>query len=144
MPEKGWPIHSDVTVSLMKRPSMIQVTSVVPFDVWGAALGASNIGVLKIFLGYGLLLGIVGATLGTLLGLGITNNINGIEYLLTKVTGHQIFDRKIYYFNEIPTDVQAWSVGLVNAGAVLIAVIFSVLPALRAALLHPVRALRYE
>jgi len=29
-------------------------------------------------------------------------------------------------------------------GAVLIAVLFSVLPALRAALLHPVRALRFE
>ena len=33
---------------------------------------------------------------------------------------------------------------LVNVGAVAIAVMFSVLPALRAALLHPVRALRYE
>ena len=33
---------------------------------------------------------------------------------------------------------------LINFGAVFIAVIFSVLPALRAAMLHPVRALRYE
>ena len=31
---------------------------------------------------------------------------------------------------------------LVNLGAVAIAVLFSILPALRAALLHPVRALR--
>jgi lipoprotein-releasing system permease protein len=108
------------------------------------ALGASNIGVLKIFLGYGLLLGIVGATLGTLLGVGITVYINGIEHLLAQITGQQIFDRSIYYFNEIPTHIQASSVGLVNAGAVLIAVLFSVVPALRAALLHPVRALRYE
>ena len=35
-------------------------------------------------------------------------------------------------------------VALVNLGAVGIAVLFSVLPALRAALLHPVQALRYE
>ena len=33
---------------------------------------------------------------------------------------------------------------LVNVGAIAIAVLFSVLPALRAAMLHPVRALRYE
>ena len=32
------------------------------------ALGASNGGVMKIFLGYGLLLGVVGAVLGTALG----------------------------------------------------------------------------
>jgi lipoprotein-releasing system permease protein len=50
----------------------------------------------------------------------------------------------VYYFNEIPTDLNLWSVLFINLGAVSISVLFSVLPALRAALLHPVRALRYE
>jgi lipoprotein-releasing system permease protein len=108
------------------------------------ALGASNGGVMKIFLGYGLLLGVVGAGLGTLLGLTLTWHINKIEQFLSSITGNQVFDRGIYYFNEIPTDIQVMMVLLVNAGAVAIAVAFSVLPALRAALLHPVRALRYE
>jgi lipoprotein-releasing system permease protein len=108
------------------------------------ALGASNGGVLKIFLGYGLLLGFVGATLGTVLGLAFTWNINDIEKFLAHVTGQEIFPRNVYYFNEIPTYVYPLAVLLVNLGAVLIAVLFSILPALRAALLHPVRALRYE
>ena len=43
------------------------------------ALGASNGGVLKIFLGYGLLLGVVGAVIGTGLGVAITTYINEIE-----------------------------------------------------------------
>src|SRR5216684_5244633 len=46
------------------------------------ALGASNGGVLKIFLGYGLLLGLVGALLGTALGVTITTYINPIEHAL--------------------------------------------------------------
>lgn len=108
------------------------------------ALGASNSGVMSIFLGYGLLLGLVGAGLGTGLGMVITINLNEIEKALTRLTGQQIFDRSIYYFSEIPTDIQFLPVLLVNMGAVSIAVLFSVLPALRAALLHPVRALRYE
>ncbi|HMC88836.1 MAG TPA: FtsX-like permease family protein, partial [Gemmataceae bacterium] len=108
------------------------------------ALGASNGGVMKIFLGYGLLLGLLGAALGTIIGLEITTHINGIEKLLARCTGHEIFDRNVYYFNQIPTDIQAASVALVNIGAVAIAVLFSVLPALKAAMLHPVRALRYE
>ena len=108
------------------------------------ALGASNGGVMKIFLSYGLLLGLVGSGLGTTLGLVITNNVNAIEKWLSRVCGMQVFNRDIYYFGEIPTDVQPSAIFLVNVGAVLIAVLFSVLPALRAALLHPVRALRYE
>jgi lipoprotein-releasing system permease protein len=108
------------------------------------ALGASNGGVMKIFLGYGLLLGVVGAGLGSALGLTITFKINDIEKLLAGITGQDLFPRDIYYFDKIPTFVQAGTVVLVNLGAVAIAVLSSVLPALRAALLHPVRALRYE
>jgi lipoprotein-releasing system permease protein len=108
------------------------------------ALGASNGGVMKIFLAYGLLLGTVGSVCGTGLGLIITIYINEIEHFITKMTGQEIFNRSTYYFNEIPTCIQPTSVLLVNVGAIAIAVLFSVLPALRAALLHPVRALRYE
>ena len=108
------------------------------------ALGASNFGVLNIFLSYGLLLGLVGAGLGTALGLALTVNINEIEQWLARLTGQDIFPRSVYYFDKIPTDIQGMTVLLVNVGAVGIAVLFSILPALRAAMLHPVRALRYE
>jgi lipoprotein-releasing system permease protein len=108
------------------------------------ALGASNRGVMSIFLCYGLLLGTVGAGLGTILGLTITRHINEFEKLITRLTGHEVFDRTIYYFKEIPTHIDLSSIVLVFVGAVGIAVISSVIPALRAAWLHPVRALRFE
>ena len=108
------------------------------------SLGASSGGVLSIFLGYGLLLGGVGAGLGTVMGLWFTRNINEIEAGLSVVTGTAVFPRDIYYFKEIPTNVDAGVVLLINAGAVVTAVVFSLLPAWRAARLHPVRALRFE
>jgi lipoprotein-releasing system permease protein len=108
------------------------------------ALGASNLGIMKIFLGYGLLLGLVGTAAGTGLGVWLTENINGVEEFLGGLTGQKIFNPEVYYFTEIPTDIQPLSLCYINIGAVLIAVVFSVLPALRAAMLHPVRALRYE
>jgi lipoprotein-releasing system permease protein len=108
------------------------------------ALGASNFGIMKIFLGYGFLLGLIGTALGTSLGIWLTTNINEVEQQLSKITGQHIFNPQVYYFDRIPTDIQFWSVLWVNVGAVAIAVVFSVLPALRAAMLHPVRALRYE
>ncbi|HJZ57337.1 MAG TPA: FtsX-like permease family protein [Gemmataceae bacterium] len=108
------------------------------------SLGASSRGVMSIFLGYGLLLGTVGCALGTGMGLWITANINWIEAKLTELTGTQVFPRDVYYFKEIPTNVDPMSVVLVNLGAIAIAVVFSLLPAYRAARLHPVRALRFE
>ena len=108
------------------------------------SLGASSAGVARIFLAYGLLLGIVGCGLGTIVGLLMTKYLNEIEQALAHATGQQIFDRKIYYFDKIPTQIELSTVVFVNIGAVLIASVFSVLPAFNAARLRPVRALRFE
>jgi len=108
------------------------------------SLGASDRGILSIFVTYGFLLGLVGCILGTGAGLLITEYINEIEAFLARITGQQIFDRSVYYFDKIPTNVDPMSILFINAGAVLTCVLFSVLPALRAARLHPVRALRFE
>jgi lipoprotein-releasing system permease protein len=108
------------------------------------SLGASSRGILGIFLGYGLSLGIVGAGVGLTIGLLFVSNINQIRDLLEHITGQPVFDPAIYYFYKIPTIIDPFTVFWIMAGALSIAVLASVLPALRAARLHPVEALRYE
>jgi len=108
------------------------------------ALGASTSGVRGIFLGYGLLLGAVGSGVGMAGGLLFVYYINDIEDWLSEVSGRRVFDHSIYYFNEIPTLVEPWTVFWIVAGALFIATAASVWPAQRASRLHPVRALRFE
>jgi lipoprotein-releasing system permease protein len=108
------------------------------------ALGATSTGIMQIFLNYGLSLGAVGGGVGAVLGLLFVININGIAQLIETVTGQEVFDPTIYYFSKIPTIIEPFTVTWVVCGAMLIAVLASVLPALRAARLHPVEALRYE
>jgi lipoprotein-releasing system permease protein len=108
------------------------------------SLGASSRGVSGIFLGYGLSLGMVGSGVGLVLGLLFVYYINEIADLLGLVTGQEVFDPSIYYFTKIPTIVHPFTLSWIVLGAVCIAVLASVLPARRAARLHPVEALRYE
>ena len=106
------------------------------------SLGASGNGIMGIFLGYGLSLGMVGAGVGVVIGLVFVANINQIAALLGKVTGREVFDPSIYYFQKIPTIVEPFTLLWIALGAMAIAVTASILPARRAARLHPVEALR--
>ena len=108
------------------------------------SLGASGWGIQGIFVSYGLSLGLVGSGAGMVLGLLFVHYINQIADFLGWLTGQPLFDPEIYYFYEIPAIVDAWTVGWIVAGAVAIALLASILPAFRAARLHPVEALRYE
>lgn len=108
------------------------------------SLGASARGIMGIFLGYGLSLGAVGAGGGFVLGMLFVSNINWIAEQLSLLTGHKVFDPSIYYFYQIPTIVEPFTVGWIVVGAMAIAVGASVFPALRAARMHPVEALRYD
>lgn len=108
------------------------------------SLGASGAGVASIFLGYGVLLGLVGAGVGAIAGLLFVANINTIADGLEMLTGQEVFDPTVYYFDTIPTIVHPMMIVWVVIGAVFIAVMASVLPSIRAARMHPVKALRYE
>ncbi|MCH2202734.1 MAG: FtsX-like permease family protein [Fuerstiella sp.] len=108
------------------------------------SLGASSQGVMSIFLSYGLGLGLVGSVAGVSMGLLFVHHINQIEQTLSWLTGRRVFDRDIYYFSSIPTQVSPTMVFWVAVGAIGIAVLASVLPARRASRLHPVRALRFD
>jgi len=108
------------------------------------ALGAPSTGVMSIFLSYGLSLGAVGTGAGIVIGLIFVRQINGIADGIQWLTGREVFDPTMYFFKEIPTIVSPGMVCWVAFGAMTIAVMASVLPALRAARMHPVEALRYE
>src|SRR6202790_4552416 len=74
------------------------------------SLGASGRGIMGIFPGYGLSLGLVGSGAGMVLGLLFVIYINSIADLLGKLTGHQVFDPNIYYFYRIPTIIDPFTV----------------------------------
>lgn len=106
------------------------------------SLGASGNGIMQIFLLYGLTLGVVGAALGMALGFWFVANIQEIADFLSRATGREVFDPSIYMFHQVPAIIEPATVFWIVVGSLFIAVASSVLPALRAARLKPVDALR--
>ena len=106
------------------------------------SLGAGNGGVMQIFLYYSLLLGVIGAGSGLVLGLIFIRYIKEIAALLSIILQHEVFDPTVYSFYEIPTIIQPWTVFWIITGAIVIAVASGILPAVRAARMHPVESLR--
>lgn len=106
------------------------------------SLGASGSGIMQIFLLYGLALGLVGAGLGTALGFWFVANIQEVADFLSRIMGREVFDPSIYMFHQVPAIIEPATVFWIVVGSLFIAVASSVLPALRAARLKPVDALR--
>ncbi|MCC6676176.1 MAG: FtsX-like permease family protein [Phycisphaerales bacterium] len=108
------------------------------------SLGASRAGIAWLWLRYGLAIGIVGALLGGLLAYLIVTNINPIHDWMGRALGITIWDPRIYYFTVIPNRVDLSKAIIVMAVGVLSSVLGALWPAIRAARMDPVKALRFE
>jgi len=65
-------------------------------------------------------------------------------HFMNQLTGLDLFPASIYTFHELPALTLPWDVALICGSAMVLCVLAGVLPAWRAARLHPVEALRYE
>jgi lipoprotein-releasing system permease protein len=108
------------------------------------AVGAGFSGVSSVFLFVGSLVAFAGISSGTVLGVFIAKNINFLADAIEKATGLAVFPNDIYYFSEIPVRIDLNDVISVMIMAFLLALAAGLYPAVKAARMDPVEAIRYE
>jgi len=108
------------------------------------SLGASTPGITWLWLRYGAAVGIVGSGAGFLAAWAIVRNINEIHEWLGQNLGLVIWDPSVYYFFEIPSDMDWQKAATVVSAGILTCLVGAAIPATRAGLMDPVRALRFE
>jgi lipoprotein-releasing system permease protein len=108
------------------------------------SMGATSRGILKIFIIEGLVIGVVGTALGTLLGLLAAFNLEKITGFVENLFGFKILSSDVYYIDKLPSQVNPLDVVWIVVTAILISLLATLYPSWRASKLDPAEALRYE
>ena len=108
------------------------------------SIGGSSWGLANIFVGYGMLVGAVGAVAGTVAGVLIVTNSNSIEDQLYEWFEFRLWPPDVYMIDKMPDVVDSGQAVVIAVVAVMAAVLGAALPARRAGRLEVVEALRVE
>jgi lipoprotein-releasing system permease protein len=107
-------------------------------------IGATRSGVVRIFLMTGTFLGSAGVLTGLLIGVLFVTYIAPIQHTIEGILGVQLFPKDIYQLDALPAHLQWSEVAWVTISAFLVTLVMSIIPALWAARLDPVDALRFQ
>ncbi|MHB0945565.1 MAG: ABC transporter permease [Sedimentisphaerales bacterium] len=108
------------------------------------SIGGSSLSAASIFLIFGLLVGLIGASAGLGIGYVITHNVNAIEKWIQTALGLKLWSSSIYMFSKIPDKFNWYWAWRFFAAAALSSVIGALVPAISAARTAPAKILRYE
>jgi lipoprotein-releasing system permease protein len=107
-------------------------------------LGAAPSSVLALFMGQGIIIGVLGTVIGVLAGVLLAWNISPIAAGIESLLGFRFLAADVYFISELPSRL-LWSDVLRIASIALgLSLISTLYPAWRAAVTAPAEVLRHE
>jgi len=100
------------------------------------SMGATDGGIMRIFMTQGTVVGVIGSILGILVGIGVC--LLQMRYQILA------FDPEVYQFSVVPMKITVENVLGVGIGASLISFLTTIYPSWQAARAKPAESLRYE
>ena len=125
---------STLTMSVTEKRGDIAILQV---------LGLPARRLLMLFLGQGLVLALLGISLGTLLGVTLATSISDVSLWIERAFGVVLFDPAVYYIGGLPSQLLWRDVAAVVLTALTLSLLASVYPAWRASQIPPAEALNY-
>ena len=125
---------STLTMSVTEKRGDIAILQV---------LGLPAKRLLMLFLGHGLLLALVGISLGAVAGVALAITISDLSLWVEQAFGLVLFDPAVYYIGGLPSTLLWGDVVAVVAVAFVLSLLASVYPAWRAAQVPPAEVLNY-
>jgi len=108
------------------------------------SFGVQNNSIKKIFFLVGLIIGTSATIFGIILGVLFSIYIEEVRVLLSNVFGITLFPEEIYFLSKMPSEINFLSITIIGLVSILITVIVSLYPAIKASNLDPIKSLKYE
>lgn len=107
-------------------------------------LGLSPRSVMGVFMVQGAVVGVIGTAVGTLFGVLLAFNVEGLVQTLERVFHISFLSADIYLISELPSDLHWTDVAMISGASLVLALLSTIYPAWRASKIQPAEALRYE
>ena len=104
----------------------------------------SPFSIAKIFLVQGSLIGIIGTLLGVGFGCLIAYNIEVIIPAIEKLFGIQFLDPSIYFITQLPSEPVPGDILVVAVVSLVLSLLATLYPSIRASRLQPAEVLRHD
>ena len=107
-------------------------------------MGATRIGLMKVFITVGITIGVLGTALGLVVGAIFLFFRQGVVNFVQLLTGQNLWDPSIRFLTELPSKTDPVEVAAITAMAIGLSFLATLYPAWKAASTDPVQVLRYE
>ena len=108
------------------------------------SIGVLNNSIIKIFFLVGVIIGTSATLFGILLGVTFSIYVENIRKFLSTVFDLTLFPEEIYFLSSMPSEINISSIFLISICSILITILVSIFPAMKAAKLDPIKSLKYE